>query len=91
MTGEFFIAFLEFRKHRVEGVTQLPQFVVALFFHTHGEIRFGADLLDTNRVLVDRLADEGRLVVAGRRLVPTVSGLAVADGLAAAFDLSLPN
>jgi hypothetical protein len=40
--------------------------------------------------------DEGRIVVrsgaeGGRRLVPTLSGLAVADGLAAAFDLSLPN
>ena len=27
----------------------------------------------------------------GRWLVPTLSGMAVADGLAAAFDLSLPN
>jgi hypothetical protein len=37
----------------------------------------------------------GRIVVragsaSGQRLVPTLSGLAVADGLAA-FDLSLPN
>jgi hypothetical protein len=40
--------------------------------------------------------DEGRIVVrddadGGRRLVPTLSGMAVADGLAAACDLSLPN
>jgi hypothetical protein len=40
--------------------------------------------------------DEGRIVVSAdaegaRRLVPTLSGLAVADGLAAAFDLSLTN
>jgi hypothetical protein len=40
--------------------------------------------------------DEGRIVLAAdtegaRRLVPTLSGLAVADGLAAAFDLSLTN
>ena len=46
--------------------------------------------------LVARLVDEGRIVVradaeGGRWLVPTLSGLAVADGLAAAFDLSLPN
>jgi oxygen-independent coproporphyrinogen-3 oxidase len=53
--------------------------------------RFGVDLLDANRVLVERLVDEGRLHVVARRLVPTVSGLAVADGLAAAFDLSLPS
>jgi oxygen-independent coproporphyrinogen-3 oxidase len=54
--------------------------------------RYGIHLLATNDGLVSRLVDEGRLVVradrqAGRRLVPTVSGLAVADGLAAAFDL----
>ena len=40
--------------------------------------------------------DEGRIVVradaeGGRWLAPTLAGLAVADGLAAAFDLSLPN
>jgi hypothetical protein len=46
--------------------------------------------------LVARLVDEGRIVVradpaGGRWLVPRLSGMAVADGLAAAFDLSLPN
>ena len=45
---------------------------------------------------VNLRVDEGRIVVhadaaGGRWLVPTLSGLAVADGLAAAFDLSLPN
>jgi hypothetical protein len=40
--------------------------------------------------------DEGRIVVGadpegGRRWVPTLAALAVADGLAAAFDLSLTN
>jgi hypothetical protein len=40
--------------------------------------------------------DEGRVVVrarpeGGRWLVPTRSGLAVADGLAAAFDVSPPS
>jgi putative oxygen-independent coproporphyrinogen III oxidase len=58
--------------------------------------RYGVDLLAANDALVTRLVDEGRIVVCagpdgGPRLVPTLSGLAVADGLAAAFDLSLPN
>jgi hypothetical protein len=35
--------------------------------------------------------EEGRIVVTGPRLVPTRSGLAVADGLAAAFELALPS
>jgi oxygen-independent coproporphyrinogen-3 oxidase len=58
--------------------------------------RYGVDLLAANDALVARLTDE-RLVVlradakGGRWLAPTLSGLAVADGLAAAFDLSLPN
>jgi oxygen-independent coproporphyrinogen III oxidase len=58
--------------------------------------RYGVDLLSANDTLVARLVDEGRIVVraaaeGGRALVPTLSGLAVADGLAAAFDVSLPN
>jgi oxygen-independent coproporphyrinogen-3 oxidase len=58
--------------------------------------RYGVDLLTANDTLVARLVDEGRLLVradpeGGRWLVPTLSGLAVADGLAAAFDLSLPD
>jgi oxygen-independent coproporphyrinogen-3 oxidase len=58
--------------------------------------RYGVDLLAANDGLLARLIDEGRLSVyadseRGQRLVPTLSGLAVADGLAAAFDLSLPN
>ena len=58
--------------------------------------RYGADLLAANRTLVARLEDEGRIVVrtgpeGGPWLVPTLSGLAVADGLAAAFDLTLPD
>ena len=57
--------------------------------------RYGVDLLAANEALLSRLIDEGRIVVhadseGGQRLVPTLSGLAVADGLAAAFDLSLP-
>lgn len=55
--------------------------------------RYGIDLLTANESLVARLADEGRILVSAdplgvRRLVPTLAGLAVADGLAAAFDLS---
>ena len=58
--------------------------------------RYGVDLLAANEALLTRLVDEGRIIVhadseGGQRLVPTLSGLAVADGLAAAFDLSLPN
>lgn len=53
--------------------------------------RYGIDLLAANEGLVARLVDEGRVVVRDGRMVPTVAGLAVADGLAAAFDLSLPS
>jgi oxygen-independent coproporphyrinogen-3 oxidase len=58
--------------------------------------RYGVDLLAANDALVGRLVSEGHLVVrAGpggdRRLVPTVSGLAVADGMAAGFDVPLPG
>ena len=56
--------------------------------------RYGLDLLAANEALVTRLVTEGHLVVRsgdGRRwLTPTLSGLAIADGLAAAFDLPLP-
>jgi oxygen-independent coproporphyrinogen-3 oxidase len=56
--------------------------------------RYGIDLLAANEALVARLAAEGRLTVhagaeGGRRLVPTASGLAVADGMAAAFHVPL--
>lgn len=56
--------------------------------------RYGIDLLAANEALVARLLAEGRLVVhagpeGGRRLAPTVTGLAVADGMAAAFDIPL--
>ena len=56
--------------------------------------RYGFDLLAANDALVARLVAEGHLVVhagpeGGRRLAPTASGLAVADGMAAAFDIPL--
>jgi oxygen-independent coproporphyrinogen-3 oxidase len=58
--------------------------------------RYGVDLLAANEALVARLAEEGRIVVRvdperGRWLVPTLAGLAVADGLAAAFELEEGN
>jgi coproporphyrinogen III oxidase-like Fe-S oxidoreductase len=57
--------------------------------------RYGFDLLAANEALVARLVAEGHLVVhesvEHRWLVPTVSGLAVADGLAAAFEIPLPS
>lgn len=57
--------------------------------------RYGVDLLAANDALVAHLVAEGHLVVragaaGGRRLAPTTSGLAVADGMAAAFDIPLP-
>ena len=58
--------------------------------------RHGLDLLAANDALVARLVAEGHLVVhagpdGGRWLVTTTSGLAVADGMAAAFDIPLPS
>jgi oxygen-independent coproporphyrinogen-3 oxidase len=58
--------------------------------------RYGVDLLAANDALVARLVAEGHLVThagpeGGRRLVPTASGLAVADGMAAAFAIPLPS
>jgi len=52
----------------------------------------GIDLLAANEALIGRLETEDRLAVrtgpqGERRLVPTLAGLAVADGLAAAFEL----
>jgi oxygen-independent coproporphyrinogen-3 oxidase len=57
--------------------------------------RYGVDLLAANDALVARLVAEGRLVAradpgGGQWLVPTLSGLAVADGMATAFDIPLP-
>lgn len=57
--------------------------------------RFGIDLLAANDDLVARLVRKRHIVVRsgpdGRRLQPTARGLAVADGLAASFDLPLPG
>jgi oxygen-independent coproporphyrinogen-3 oxidase len=56
------------------------------------QARHGVDLVAANDALVERLVVGGRVRVetteeGSRRLVPTVSGLAVADGLAAAFSI----
>ena len=58
--------------------------------------RYGLDLLAANAALVAGLVAEGHLVVhpgpeGGRWLTPTAPGLAVADGMAAAFDITLPS
>lgn len=49
--------------------------------------RYGVDLQKRNEPLVERLAREGLLEIEGRRLSPTLAGLAVTDSLARAFDL----
>jgi oxygen-independent coproporphyrinogen III oxidase len=58
--------------------------------------RYGVDLLAANDALVARLAAEEHIVVregpdGGRLLAPTASGLAVADGMASAFDVPLSS
>lgn len=58
--------------------------------------RYGVDLLAANEILLAGLVAEDRLVVhrapeGGRWLLPTASGLAVADGMAAAFELPLED
>jgi oxygen-independent coproporphyrinogen-3 oxidase len=55
---------------------------------------YGVDLLAANDALVARLVAEGHLVVRAspegdRWLAPTVTGLAVADGMATAFEIPL--
>ncbi len=57
-------------------------------------VRFGFELVSANDALVARLVAEGCLGVRDgpqgvRWLVPTASGLAVADGMAASFDVPL--
>jgi putative oxygen-independent coproporphyrinogen III oxidase len=84
--------------HEVLGLGSLAAEALLLGLRTTAGIRldeftarYGVDLLAANGALVDRLVDEGRLVVradeSGRCLSPTLSGMAVADGLAAAFEL----
>ncbi len=49
--------------------------------------RHGLDLRARNGERIERLAAEGLLIDAGSSLRPTLSGLAVADSLAAAFEI----
>jgi oxygen-independent coproporphyrinogen-3 oxidase len=51
--------------------------------------RFDTDLVACNRSLIEDLAARGFLRLEDDRLAPTVRGLAVADGLAARFELGL--
>jgi oxygen-independent coproporphyrinogen-3 oxidase len=51
------------------------------------ERRFGVDLLDLNRTFIDESLKDALLIREGSRIRPTLDGLAVADGLAAAFRL----
>jgi coproporphyrinogen III oxidase-like Fe-S oxidoreductase len=49
---------------------------------------WGIDIRATNADRIDQLAAEGLARMVGDRLVPTADGLAVADGMAADFDLA---
>ncbi len=51
--------------------------------------RFGFDLLAANSALIERLGIARLLKVERDRLVPTLEGLALADGLAAQFEIEL--
>ena len=50
--------------------------------------RHGVSLPDRNRALVERLVKDGLIALTEDRLRPTARGLAVADRLAASFDLA---
>jgi oxygen-independent coproporphyrinogen-3 oxidase len=54
-----------------------------------GELRrrYGVDLQAANRRLVERLVRRRLLTLDGERLLPTARGLAVADGVAASFQI----
>jgi oxygen-independent coproporphyrinogen-3 oxidase len=49
--------------------------------------RYGVDLERSNAELIERLVASGAVERRGSRLVPTLDGLAVADSLAAAFEV----
>ena len=49
--------------------------------------RFGIDLVASNRDLIGRLVDAGRLLHEAGFLRPSLEGMAVADGMAAAFEI----
>jgi len=49
--------------------------------------RYGVDLRKQNEPLIERLAEDGLLMLEGSALVPTLAGLAVTDSLARAFEV----
>lgn len=49
--------------------------------------RFGADLREANRELIERVCEAKLAVLRGARLQPTVDGLAVADSVASSFQI----
>ena len=49
---------------------------------------WGIDLVGPNRTLLDELERDGLARLAAGRLVPTLDGMAVADGLAALFEIT---
>lgn len=49
--------------------------------------RFGVDLLAGNRELIDRWCEDELVELSAHRLRPTIAGLAVADSLAASFQI----
>ena len=51
----------------------------------HIQERHGLDLENVNQDLIHRLVEQGLARRDGHRLVPTLQGMAVADGLAQAF------
>lgn len=51
------------------------------------EARWGRTVLASNRALLDRLQEDGLCRLEGSQLIPTLEGWAVADGLAARFEI----
>ncbi len=49
--------------------------------------RFGIELLPANRALIERLVSRGLVALEGERIISTLDGLAVADGLAREFEI----
>jgi coproporphyrinogen III oxidase-like Fe-S oxidoreductase len=50
--------------------------------------RYRVDLMARNGQLIEALIEQGLLTPSAARLVPTLAGLAVADGLAGRFNLA---
>ncbi|MCD4750642.1 MAG: coproporphyrinogen III oxidase family protein [Thermoanaerobaculales bacterium] len=51
------------------------------------ECRWGVAVIDPNRLVIERLVDNGLITVLGTRIQPTMRGMAVADGLAREFEV----